>query len=162
MKYMLKPKRWSLLGFLYDQRYGTTDRVIFFDNEEEIISFFRFAVEESVADATASINAYQGVDKLAVTMKLASTSVSFITAIRNNFRYFVSATVLPSQDSFYQSTWFNSNVKFNPKNYKLFTIEEKQVRNHKFKAVQHLTWNRFYKKCVSLGMSSEQLMLNNP
>jgi hypothetical protein len=88
MKYMLKPKRWSLLGFLYDQRYGTTDRVIFFDNEEEIISFFRFAVEESVADATANISVYQGVDKLAVTMKLASTSVSFITAIRNNFRYF--------------------------------------------------------------------------
>jgi hypothetical protein len=163
MKYMLKPKGWSLLDFLYDYHYGTTDRAIFFDNEEEVISFFRFTVEESVADATANINSWQGEDRLTVVMNLASKPVSFINAIKNNFHYFTVHCVLPSSEkTWYQSYSMKGNLKFNPKNYKLFVIEEKQVRNHKFKVVQHLTWNRFYKKCVSLGLTNEQLMLNNP
>ena len=58
MKYMLKAKRWNLMRYVYDncRKYGTTDQVLFFDSEKDVLNFFKFALEEDIGEKTASLS----------------------------------------------------------------------------------------------------------
>jgi hypothetical protein len=162
MKYMLKSKRWPVLRFLYNhsRKFGTTDQVLFFDNEKDIISFFNFAIEEDVANATANMDSqWRGMDKLTAVMNIASSEqVSFRNLLRHNFNFFRKIAKKDSDE--YHMYWFTSNLNCNPRNYKLFTIEEKDVRGTKLKVVEPLTWYRFYKRCRANGMTDRETSFN--
>jgi hypothetical protein len=161
MKYMLKSKRWSVLGFLYNhsRKFGTTDRVLFFDNEKDVLSFFNFALEEDIANATATMDTrYNGLQKLQTVMKISSASpTSFRKVLKNSFQYFRDIT---SGDDEHFRYWHTQSLNCNPRNYKLFTIEEKEVRGFKLKVIEHLSWFGFYKKCRANGMNDSELMFN--
>ena len=161
MKYMLKSKRWSVLGFLYNhsRKFGTTDRVLFFDNEKDVLSFFSFALEEDIASATANMDSrWNGLEKLQSVMKISSASpVSFRNLLKHSFQYFRDTTTI---DNEYHRYWHTQTLSCNPRNYKLFTIEEKEVRGFKLKAIEPLTWFGFYKKCRANGMNDSELMFN--
>lgn len=160
MKYMLKSKHWSVLRFMYDhsRKFGTTDQVLFFDDEKEILSYFNFAIEEDIAKASSNMNAYNGLEKLQNVMKIASApSISFRDLLRHGFSYFRELIDNDSGERNYNMYWHVSTLNCNPKNYKLFTIEEKQVRGTKLKVIEPLTWFRFYKKCVANGLSKDEI-----
>ena len=162
MKYMLKSKRWPVLRFLYNhsRKFGTTDQVLFFDNEKDVLSFFNFALEEDIANATATMDTrynYNGLEKLQSVMKISSASpISFRKLLKNSFQYFRNIAV--GENYRY---WHTQSLNCNPRNYKLFTIEEKEVRGFKLKVIEHLSWFGFYKKCRANGMNDSELMFNS-
>lgn len=164
MKYMLKSKRWPVLRFLYNHssKFGTTDQVLFFDNEKDIISFFNFALEEDIANATAFMGTtYNGMDKLAGVMNIASSEpVSFRNLLRHNFNFFRKILVKATTSDEYHMYWYTSSLNCNPRNYKLFTIEERDVRGTKLKVIEPLTWYRFYKRCRANGMTDRETSFN--
>lgn len=161
MKYMLRSKRWSVLRFLYchSRKFGTNDQVLFFDNEKDVLSFFNFALEEDIANATATMDtSYSGLEKLQSVMKISSASpISFRKVLKNRFQYFRDITIVENEYSRY---WYTQSLNCNPRNYNLFTIEEKEVRGFKLKVVEHLSWFGFYKKCRANGMNDSELMFS--
>jgi len=167
MKYMLKAKRWNLMRYAYDncRKYGTTDQVLFFDSEKDVLNFFKFALEEDVADKTASMddNRYSstGITAFESVMEIASSKVPFRELLKHNFRWFnnIVASKLNS-DTMYRSYWTTSNLKCNPQNYKIFTIVEKEIRGTKLQAIERFTWYKFYKKCVASGLTKQELVFN--
>lgn len=162
MKYMLKSKRWSVLRFLYchSRKFGTTDQVLFFDNEKDVISFFNFALEEDIANATETMETrWNGMDRLAGVMNIASSEpVSFRNLLRHNFNFFRKIAKKDSDD--YHTYWHTSSLNCNPRNYKLFTIEERDIRGTKLKVIEPLTWFGFYKRCRASGMTDSETCFN--
>lgn len=166
MKYVLKAKRWNLMRYAYDncRKYGTTDQVLFFDSEKDVLNFFKFALEEDIADKTASIDDKynsNGITAFESVMEIASSKIPFRELLKHNFRWF--NTVVSSKfgsDHQYRSYWITSNLKSNPHNYKIFTIVEKEIRGTKLQAIERFTWYKFYKKCLESGMTKEETAFN--
>jgi hypothetical protein len=166
MKYMLKAKRWGLMRYLYDncRKYGTTDQVIFFDSEKDVLNFFKFALEEDIADKTVSMdeNRYtSGIAAFEAVMQIASCKIPFRELLKHNFRWFnASVASKLNSDSNYRSYWISMNLKSNPQNYKIFTITEKEIRGTKLQAIERFTWYKFYKKCLASGLTKEETTFN--
>jgi hypothetical protein len=165
MKYMLKAKRWNLMRYLYGRFYGTTDQILFFDSEKDVLNFFKFALEEDIADKTASMddNRYytNGIAAFEAVMEIASCKVPFRELLKHNFRWFnnIVASKLNS-DNNYRHYWISRNLKSNPQNYKIFTIVEKEIRGTKLQAIERFTWYKFYKKCLASGLTKEEITFN--
>lgn len=155
MKYFLKAKRYSLLDFLYNKKYGTAERVLFFDSEQDVISFFHLALEEDIVESSRNMDksngcwSEDGMATFETVMQFSSEKIGFRDQLRNNFEHFV-------------KTYFSHEyqLKCNPRNYKLFSIQEKEVRGHKLNVVENLTWYKFYKKCLAAGMTQDEMILS--
>lgn len=171
MKYFLKPKRSSLLDFLYDRKYGTNERVLFFDSERDIISFFRLALEEDIVNSSQRMNnnnsywGESGMTTFQTVMEFSSQKIGFRDLLRNKFAYFAKTYFSHDPQKEGSREWWRglyhvSYIKCNPRNYKLFTIQEKEVRGHKLNVVENLTWYRFYKKCLAAGIGKEEMVFS--
>ena len=167
MKYMLKAKRWNLMSYLYGncRKYGTTDQVLFFDSEKDVLNFFRVALEEDIADKTASMDKnhyYNGAESLQLVMEIASSNFKFRDVVKNRFNMFIDmAAKALGKDNTYRSYWISYTLKCNPRNYKLFTIVDQDIRGCKFQKIEAHTWYKFYKKCVADGMKKDFSLIPN-
>jgi len=166
MKYMLKAKRWGLMRYAYDncRKYGTTDQVLFFDSEKDVLNFFKFALEEDVADKTANMdsNYYTGGPAaLQTVMQIASTEMNFREVIKKGCSIFrnMATSAFGDKDE-YRSHWVAYQLKCNPRNYKIFTIQEHEIRGYKFQKVELSTWYKFYKNCLASGVSKHEVLFN--
>lgn len=172
MKYFLKSKRWSILDFVYDRSFGTNERVLFFDNEKDILSYFKLALEEDIVKKTQLLDQESrwndgGHTIFQTVMQLSSTKILFGKLLKDKFAFFkelyVNNLSPEEQKQIGQSYWNFYKLEYlkcNPANYKIYTFEEKDVRGKKLKVIQKLTWYQFYKKCLESGMTDDQVVFN--
>lgn len=167
MKYFLKAKRYSILNFIYDRKVSTTDRVMIFDNERDILSYFDLALEEDIVGLTQTLESdykwgYGGLPMLQTAMQISSKAVPFRDLLKNRFAAFKSMFISnrgPTKDR-WDTSWYKvGQFKCNPKNYKLFKIVETDIRGKKLKTVQHVSWYQFYNNCIENGIPKEQIVL---
>jgi hypothetical protein len=167
MKYMLKAKRWGLMRYLYDncRKYGTTDQVLFFDSEKDVLNFFKFTLEEDIGEKTASLSvkttSYHSArcqKSFETVMKIASSCWSFREILKNDFNWFKRRAY--QKEDGYTDRWVVGHLKCNPANYKIFTIQEQEIRGYKFQKVELFTWYKFYKNCLASGMAEEEIVFN--
>ena len=164
MKYVLKPKRWSIFNFLYSYKYGTGDRLVILDGEKQVLDFFKIALEEDIAEKTSSMdnNSYYSGGTIAfeAVMEIASCSAPFRKLLKHNFKWFRDILETKLIDNKYRAYWIANTMKCNPRNYKIFAITEKEVRGSKFQVIERLTWYKFYKECLASGMTEQELVFN--
>ena len=169
MKYFLKAKRYSILNFLYDHSYGSTERVLFFDNEKDILSYFKLALEEDLVKKTELLDKENTWDDgghaiFQTVMQLSSTKISFAKLLKDKFDFLKQLHLNNESSANVKDSWRRFHklqyLKCSPDNYKIFTIEQKDVRGNKLKVIQKLTWYQFYKKCLESGMTDDQIVFN--